>query len=790
MIANITKGKGFRGTLNYLLEKPRSELIGGNMLGQTAGELAGEFGISQRLNPCIEKPVFHVSLSLPYRDGYQERLDSDRWCAIAERYLDEMGFTNNQYVVVRHQDRTHDHIHIVAARGKLDKSCVSDWQDYYRTEAIVRKLEKDYNLEAVTPSWEVERRNKTKGQIQQQRRENSDPRVAVEAKSSIRAKIQDIADRVLRQVSNREEYIARMQLNGVSVMTHARQDGTVYGISYQYNHDGVGSVSTSGSKLGRGYTWTGINQRLHKEPVKALGDAIGSEQVLPSLNIGTSILKLESNHERSTSFSGTRQAEPVDVSDFRRRVGERLSTTSGKTDLPGPTSATELRATVLRLDEISERIGATSGRQQPFAPNDVRQGRQFIGVEPGTSTEAERVATKGLQPGTEFQHLSQYFELLTQGVEQLKRGNNRLKAASQSTFRVFEPAISESAPGLNRHLGILRRVSQSARTATLTLDGSPGPALEPGLTRESSQPHPLKPEVKEPLGTPSDSDNQLEPTSVVPASCENSWSQVEHFLIDQLGFPAGMVGKLHERGVLYSTLEPSGEIAAVFLKTDLEGNPSGATQRGIHPNPSETSSEFAQKEGWFKFTQGEGPLQRIAITGSALDALSLATLEQTRQKTLYLAIEGNSYPQSSLRQFALAGGKVQVALGLDQGNEKKANDLLKELHQAERLSPGKSSDWIKQLQHYRQMWQYYAQKSGVADGAGQEFPIGKLAYEEGHSKLDVAQMLFQSPALSKMQDRVGVEETRRYAGKVTKTIFGERERDQIQRRPNSRQITL
>lgn len=55
MIQKISDpGKGFRGALNYALaERKGPELIGGTMAGETARELAHEFGIARALNPSV-----------------------------------------------------------------------------------------------------------------------------------------------------------------------------------------------------------------------------------------------------------------------------------------------------------------------------------------------------------------------------------------------------------------------------------------------------------------------------------------------------------------------------------------------------------------------------------------------------------------------------------------------------------------------------------------------------------------------------------------------------------------
>ena len=260
MIGNISKGSGFRGVLDYALEKQGAQLIGGNMLGHSAPELAAEFKLSRQLNPKIEQPVFHVSLSLPHN----ERPTPSQWNKLASDYLQQMGFTNNQYVVVEHSDRQHSHIHIIAAKGTLDGQCVPTWNDYHNSQRVIRQLEQKYSLQAVANSWEVERKGPTKGQQEQQRREQA---AGKKLTPNVKGRIQDVADASLKDCKTPEEFIERMRSAGVQIQTSTRRDGSISGISYkcyQIGPEGAIAVATSGTKVGAGYTWKGIGNRISR----------------------------------------------------------------------------------------------------------------------------------------------------------------------------------------------------------------------------------------------------------------------------------------------------------------------------------------------------------------------------------------------------------------------------------------------------------------------------------------------------------------------------------------------
>lgn len=239
MIGKQIKGKSFRGLLNYLFGKEGAKQIGGNMEGNNPRELAAEFRFSRQLNPKVSRIVYHASLSLPH----QESLDDETWHEITQKYLQAMGFDMNQYTVVRHIDREHDHVHIVASRIRLDGTTVSDSWDYRKSEVVIRKLEQEYNLQSVQPSWEKDKHSPTTGERRQ---------LARTGEESVRVKLQRFLDLATHDSPTMSELIERMQQQGINVRVGYTRTGKVKGISYQLD-----SVAFSGTHLGKAYTFPG-----------------------------------------------------------------------------------------------------------------------------------------------------------------------------------------------------------------------------------------------------------------------------------------------------------------------------------------------------------------------------------------------------------------------------------------------------------------------------------------------------------------------------------------------------
>ena len=243
MIGKQVKGCGFRGVLEYLDSKEGSQLIGGNMFGLTPRTLAAEFAAARTLNPRLKKAVYHASLSLPK----SENLDDPTWLALADDYIKGMGFQGSQYVVYRHSDKEHDHIHIVASRIRItDGSTVNDSWDYKRSEKLIRDLEQQYHLTPVEPSWSKERRRQTTEELRLIEKTGED---------SIRLLLQSTIDRTTQQRLTMPELIEKLKQQGINARVTFTRTGKVKGISYSSNN-----INFSGTHLGAAYTFPGLRK--------------------------------------------------------------------------------------------------------------------------------------------------------------------------------------------------------------------------------------------------------------------------------------------------------------------------------------------------------------------------------------------------------------------------------------------------------------------------------------------------------------------------------------------------
>ena len=220
------------------------------MCGSDAAELSREFTFSRRINPNVQRVVYHASLSVPA----SEKLSDEKWRAISQRsasrrandYLQGMGFNANQYVMVKHSDTQHNHVHIVASRIRMtDGSCVSDSWDYKRSERLLRQLESKYQLS--TPIRKhIEKRSPTTGEQRMKRRTGE---------NSVREKIQNAIDLLSKTKPRLPELIQQLSLVGINTRLKITRNGIIQGISYELE-----DIAFRSSKLGKAYSLNGLQK--------------------------------------------------------------------------------------------------------------------------------------------------------------------------------------------------------------------------------------------------------------------------------------------------------------------------------------------------------------------------------------------------------------------------------------------------------------------------------------------------------------------------------------------------
>lgn len=97
------------------------------------------------LNDRVANKYTEIVISLA--DG--ETLDDDKFLRLAFDYMKEMGYEESNYNIWRHQDKPHEHIHILLTTVDFNGNWIPDHFSGQRSQKISRELEEKYGLKVV-----------------------------------------------------------------------------------------------------------------------------------------------------------------------------------------------------------------------------------------------------------------------------------------------------------------------------------------------------------------------------------------------------------------------------------------------------------------------------------------------------------------------------------------------------------------------------------------------------------------------------------------------------------------
>ena len=256
MIIKVSQGKGFRGVLSYLLRREKAEIIAGNMSGANVRDLSSEFGVSRQMRRDIEKPVFHASLSLP--PG--ERLDDETWARVAGSYLKKMDFSDeHQFVLIRHKDTDHDHVHLVVSRIGLSGKVWKDSMSILRSHDAARAIEREFGLTVVNSESKEElgKPKLKRSEVEKALRENEPP-VKLIVSEAVKEAVKDKPDI--------KTFIDRLNEQGIIAIPNVASTGRMNGFSFvvegRTDRDGE-PIALKGSDVGA--KWSKLKELVDYE---------------------------------------------------------------------------------------------------------------------------------------------------------------------------------------------------------------------------------------------------------------------------------------------------------------------------------------------------------------------------------------------------------------------------------------------------------------------------------------------------------------------------------------------
>jgi hypothetical protein len=204
------------------------------------------------------KPVFHAILSL----SPGESLTTSQWRTAVQIYLADLGFDEtNQYVAVMHQDKDHQHVHIVANRIRLDDtfSMVKDSNERSVSLESVSGIEDRFGLSNAPKPKETWGVSITHAELQASIRDNDLP-----FKHKMIAKIAGAIETTNAQGGDMFTFTRLLRRQKVYIHLTLNDEGQPKGISFEFDGKHISGRQLKRSRL----TWHKLitQERIHYDP--------------------------------------------------------------------------------------------------------------------------------------------------------------------------------------------------------------------------------------------------------------------------------------------------------------------------------------------------------------------------------------------------------------------------------------------------------------------------------------------------------------------------------------------
>lgn len=238
-MAKIVKGKAFKGVVNYILDKQKDTQIvdfdGLRMKSKTS--IVQSFVTQASLNSRVSKPVCHISLDFSAQD--KGKLSNQLMGQIAREYMKQMGIVNTQYIIARHFDKEHPHIHLIYNRVDNNGKTITDSNDRFRSEKICKELTERYGLYFATG----------KENVKEHRLKEPD-KTKYEIYNSLKA--------LVPKCSNWEQLTAELQKEGIKTEFKTKGNSDeIQGVRFEKN-----GYLFNGSKVDKMFSHSKINYQL------------------------------------------------------------------------------------------------------------------------------------------------------------------------------------------------------------------------------------------------------------------------------------------------------------------------------------------------------------------------------------------------------------------------------------------------------------------------------------------------------------------------------------------------
>ena len=255
MIGKIVTGKSFGGAVEYVLKKEKARLLESDGVDtESIRTIIDDFNFQRKARREIAKVVGHISLSFHRDDA--PKLTDERMRKLAAAYMERMGIVDTQYIVARHNDTEHPHLHIIYNRVKYDRTLVSDKHERRRNVKVCKQLKRQYNLTF----------SNGKEHVKTERLHGAD---------RVRQEVFDAITRILPKCDRIADLSAKLKRQGIGVQfIHRGNDPkkAVQGVTF--TKDGL---TFKGSQVDRKFSYAGLSKMICEQAKKRTAELAAKE---------------------------------------------------------------------------------------------------------------------------------------------------------------------------------------------------------------------------------------------------------------------------------------------------------------------------------------------------------------------------------------------------------------------------------------------------------------------------------------------------------------------------------
>ena len=265
-MAKIVKGRAFKGVIKYILDKQKDTQVldAEGLRVKSQSSVIRSFITQASMNTRVAKPVCHISLDFSAQD--KDKMSNQLMVQIARDYMEQMGIKNTQYIIARHFDKKHPHIHLVYNRIGNDGKTITDSNDRIRSEKICKKLTEKYGLYF----------SSGKENVKEHRLREPD---------KTKYEIYHTLEALVPKCKNWKELVSELKKAGVE--TEFKYNGNsdeVQGIKFRKN-----DYRFNGSKIDRQFSYSKIDYQLNQNASSLIIQQNQSQQQTSNNAVGSTI---------------------------------------------------------------------------------------------------------------------------------------------------------------------------------------------------------------------------------------------------------------------------------------------------------------------------------------------------------------------------------------------------------------------------------------------------------------------------------------------------------------------